>query len=204
MSDHELLSKYEKEMIQSALRSNVVDFFPISSLSNILYTIWSDTYKADDLDLQIDREIEEPYFAESDELDISDLEEIVEDEDAKEKLEDKLLDDLCIEPQDTAELEEEFLELDIEEPEIWMIGFSPEFKKSIKRVEKKLKGRILDALEWLSRDPVTIQGNTVKPLSGDYSGLWRYRVGNYRLIYKPDGENKRVTLLTFSPRSSAY
>jgi addiction module RelE/StbE family toxin len=85
-----------------------------------------------------------------------------------------------------------------------MIGFSPEFKKSIKRVEKKLKGRILDALEWLSKEPASIQGNTVKPLSGEFDGLWRYRIGNYRLIYKPDNENKRVTLLTFSSRSSAY
>ena len=167
MTDNDLLSKHDKEMIHAALKTSTDEYFAISSISNFLYTLWGDTYEEEldlDFDLEADEELAVTAEDEADELDFSML----------------------------------------EESEIWMIGFSPEFKKSIKRVEKKLKGRILDALEWLSREPVTTQGNTVKPLSGEFAGLWRYRIGNYRLIYKPDSENKRVTLLFFSSRSSAY
>ena len=86
----------------------------------------------------------------------------------------------------------------------WLISMSGEFLKSIKKADKKLKGRILDAISVLSKEPNKSQGNTVKPLTSEFKGLWRYRMGDYRLIYQPDGKNRTVKLLLFSPRSSAY
>ena len=92
----------------------------------------------------------------------------------------------------------------IVEENLWLFAFSEQFSKSIKRVDKKLKGRILEAIGDICRNPTTAKGNTTRPLTGEHSGLWRYRVGDYRLIYEPDNQNHRVTLLTFSPRGGAY
>lgn len=67
----------------------------------------------------------------------------------------------------------------------WSIAFTPTFRKSVSAVDKKLQGRVLTAITELSEAPVTAQGDTVKPLVGERKGLWRYRIGDYRLVYEP-------------------
>lgn len=89
------------------------------------------------------------------------------------------------------------------EPE-WFVGLTPAFERSIKGVDKTLQGRILQALVELCNGPMTARGDTIKPLEGDKAGLWRYRIGDYRLVYRPDTNVKKVILVSFNPRGSAY
>jgi mRNA interferase RelE/StbE len=86
----------------------------------------------------------------------------------------------------------------------WSFGLTATFRKSIKSVDKKIQGRIVEALGDLCESPTTPQGDTIKPLGGEMLGLWRYRIGDYRLVYQPVVAQKRVFLLYFSPRGSAY
>ena len=86
----------------------------------------------------------------------------------------------------------------------WYIGLTGEFNKAISKIDKKLQGRILEAITDIVNDPLSQIGNTLKPLRGNKKGLWRYRIGNYRLIYQPDQISKHVLLLTVLPRGSAY
>jgi mRNA-degrading endonuclease RelE of RelBE toxin-antitoxin system len=103
-----------------------------------------------------------------------------------------------------AYINESRIEFRTSEPPSWVFGFTPEFEKSTKNVDNKLKGRILDAIQSLTNNPTDLKGDTVKPLVDKYAGLWRYRIGDYRLIYRPDNMTRRITLLTFLPRGSAY
>ncbi|HUW95203.1 MAG TPA: type II toxin-antitoxin system RelE/ParE family toxin [Anaerolineae bacterium] len=89
-------------------------------------------------------------------------------------------------------------------PPSWDLGFTSEFSKAIANIDRKLQGRVLQALDYISSKPTVPRGNTVKPLSGEYEGLWRYRIGDYRLIYRPDTDNARVVLITVVSRGSAY
>jgi addiction module RelE/StbE family toxin len=89
-------------------------------------------------------------------------------------------------------------------PSTWLIAFTPSFQKSISKIDKTLQGRVLIAISELSEEPVAVAGDTVKPLSGDLKGLWRYRIGDYRLIYQPDECTSKVVLLELSPRGSSY
>ena len=82
---------------------------------------------------------------------------------------------------------------------LWAVGFTPEFEKSTKNVDKKLKGRIFDAIQSLTNNPTDLKGDTIKPLTDRYAGLWRYRIGDYRLIYRPDNIIRRITLRAFLP-----
>ncbi len=91
----------------------------------------------------------------------------------------------------------------IAEPD-WYIGITRDFIKSISKIDKKIQGRILEAIAKITADPITPNGNTIKPLSGEKSGMWRYRIGDFRIIYHPDKTSKHILLLTFSPRGSAY
>ncbi|WP_049638437.1 type II toxin-antitoxin system RelE/ParE family toxin [Methylophilus sp. TWE2] len=90
------------------------------------------------------------------------------------------------------------------DPTAWAIAFTPTFLKSIANIDKKLQGRILLAITELSEDPIALVGDTKKPLVGEQKGLWRYRVGDYRLIYEPNEQTSKVVLLEFAARGSVY
>jgi len=89
-------------------------------------------------------------------------------------------------------------------PPDWYIGFSNEFVKSISKIDRKKQGRILEAISKISLNPIEVKGDTIKPLTGDLSGLWRCRLGHDRLLYFPDIEAKRIVLITFSARGDVY
>jgi mRNA-degrading endonuclease RelE of RelBE toxin-antitoxin system len=89
------------------------------------------------------------------------------------------------------------------EPE-WLIGFSKEFIKSVTGLDKKLQGRLMKVLMHLSEKPMTVIGDTVKPLEGDLKGLWRYRIADFRLCYLPNKDKRTVRLLSFESRGDAY
>ncbi len=86
----------------------------------------------------------------------------------------------------------------------WYIGFSTEFVKSIAKVDRKKQGRILEAIGKIAVAPMEMHGDTIKPLTGDMSGLWRCRLGDDRLIYYPHPQSKKVALISFTSRSEAY
>lgn len=88
--------------------------------------------------------------------------------------------------------------------EVWKLGFSVSFIKSIGGVDRKLQGRILQALTDLVQQPDKVHGDTIKPLTGNHKGLWRYRVGDYRLLYQPLTATHEVLLVEFSSRGDAY
>lgn len=86
----------------------------------------------------------------------------------------------------------------------WYIGFSNEFVKSISNVDAKMRGRILEAIQRIAVEPNTPSGDTIKPLTDDLRGYWRYRIGGFRLLYFPDISSKRVILVSFTARANAY
>lgn len=91
----------------------------------------------------------------------------------------------------------------LRQPE-WYVGFSNEFVRSIAKVDRKLQGRILKALGDISAAPIQPIGDTIKPLSGQLKGLWRYRMGDDRLVYFPDLKAKTIVLICFSSRGDVY
>jgi mRNA-degrading endonuclease RelE of RelBE toxin-antitoxin system len=90
------------------------------------------------------------------------------------------------------------------EPLPWSIAFTPTFRKAISVVDRKLQGRVLSALTELSEKPTMAHGDTRKPLTGELKGLWRYRFGDYRLVYEPREEKRIVVLLDFDARGGVY
>ena len=86
----------------------------------------------------------------------------------------------------------------------WYIGMTAEFMKTLGKIDKNLRARILEALAQISTAPVTPVGNTINPLLKNKKGMWRYRIGDYRLIYQPNENTKHILLLTFTARGNAY
>ncbi|MDX2109080.1 MAG: type II toxin-antitoxin system RelE/ParE family toxin [Verrucomicrobiota bacterium] len=86
----------------------------------------------------------------------------------------------------------------------WLISLSKEFMKQVRSIDRKLQGRILDAISDIASAPCSPVGDTCKPLRGELEGAWRYRIGDYRLIYRPDEARQTVHLLAFGARGSIY
>ena len=66
-----------------------------------------------------------------------------------------------------------------------------------RQTRKKIVGRVKDCL---SQDPVGLG----KPLKGMFRGVYRYRYGNYRIIYTVDQEDMTVMLLRTANRKNVY
>jgi mRNA interferase RelE/StbE len=85
-----------------------------------------------------------------------------------------------------------------------LISISNQFAKDVQNVDRKLQGRILKAIGIIFKDPTRPKGDIIKPLGGDFKGLWRYRIGNYRLVYHIDSESKHIILIAFASCGKKY
>ena len=78
----------------------------------------------------------------------------------------------------------------------WKFTAAKEFQHDLNKHKQQLEG-VIGAIVAICRDPMSKRGNTVKPLVGELQGMWRYRLGDFRLIYEPDTENSVVHCLGF-------
>ncbi len=83
----------------------------------------------------------------------------------------------------------------------WHILHKPAYDTDFIDLPKDLQRQATRAHAELAQDPVTPRGNTIKKLKG-WENLWRYRLGDYRLIYAV-GKNA-VQLLAIGPRKDVY
>lgn len=85
----------------------------------------------------------------------------------------------------------------------WKIEFKESAIKQLKKLDRPWQRLILDYLEKevaASEDP-RVKG---KALVGDKKGLWRYRVGNYRIICKIQDSECIILALVIGHRKSVY
>jgi mRNA-degrading endonuclease RelE of RelBE toxin-antitoxin system len=88
----------------------------------------------------------------------------------------------------------------------WLISFTDSFRKSLLQIgDKKIEGRILEAVAWLSQNPTKVIGDTNIPLKGKpVKGIWRYRLGKHRILHLPDNEKQVILLISIDTRETAY
>ncbi len=72
--------------------------------------------------------------------------------------------------------------------------------RDLKRIDKQYIPRILKAIESLVENPFSVQSKKLK----DSESCYRLRVGDYRVIYQVDQENKTVVIYHIRHRKDAY
>ena len=75
-----------------------------------------------------------------------------------------------------------------------------EAEKFLKRTDNITKERLTNGIKGLNRQPPI--GDT-KPLKGEFYGLYRLRIGDYRIIYT-NTDDGALKILNILPRGSAY
>jgi mRNA interferase RelE/StbE len=85
---------------------------------------------------------------------------------------------------------------------MWRIEYSQRFRKAARKLDKTTLQRVVSYLDTLAEapDPRT-QG---KALTGNLSGYWRYRLGNYRIIVEIRDNELVIVAINIGHRSSVY
>ncbi len=84
---------------------------------------------------------------------------------------------------------------------VWKIEMTGEAEKELARIDKPAAKRIIRYLrERVSVDP----RSSGKSLRGDLSGLWRYRIGDYRVICELYDEKVSVLVIRIGHRKDVY
>jgi len=83
----------------------------------------------------------------------------------------------------------------------WQFAMSSPFYKDV-RQQKGLSAQTMKAIIEICHDPLTARGDTIKPITKNkvLLGMWRYRLGDFRLVYQPNKERRVVYLLKFTSR----
>ena len=86
---------------------------------------------------------------------------------------------------------------------VWSIEVTEQAAKQIARLDRPVQQRIMAFLrERIATDESPRRIG--QALAGSLVGLWRYRVGDYRLICQIDDGHVRVLVLTIGHRSDVY
>ena len=85
----------------------------------------------------------------------------------------------------------------------WNVEFLATAQRQLQKIDKSWQKMILDYLED-EISPLDNPRTRGKSLVGDKRGLWRYRVGNYRIICDIQGENLVIATITIGHRSNVY
>ncbi len=86
---------------------------------------------------------------------------------------------------------------------VWRIEYAESVQKDVRKLDAQERKRIRDFIEVkmaLLEDPRSLG----KSLSGGLSGLWRYRVGNYRIIANIEDRDVRILVVKIAHRKEAY
>lgn len=82
------------------------------------------------------------------------------------------------------------------------LRYSATAAKQLKKLDRAVASRVMDYLEGAAAlDDPTARG---KNLTGDYSGIWRYRVGDYRVLCNISKTTLVILALEVSHRSRSY
>lgn len=85
----------------------------------------------------------------------------------------------------------------------WKIEFDADVEKDLKKLGHTAQKKIITYIKEkiASIDDPRILG---KPLSGNLSGLWRYRVGDYRIIAKIEDNHFIILIVHIGHRKNVY
>lgn len=79
-------------------------------------------------------------------------------------------------------------------------------KRALKKLRKMDRKTSALLIAWINKNLNATDDprKNGKPLTGDYTGLWRYRVGDYRIIAKIKDEEILISLIDLGHRKDIY
>ena len=85
---------------------------------------------------------------------------------------------------------------------MWRVTWTATAKNYYSRMDKQSRERIGEALKEIGSDPLACKN--AKRLHGRLEGLYRYRVGKFRMIFRILAEASEVRVLAIASRGNIY
>jgi mRNA interferase RelE/StbE len=84
---------------------------------------------------------------------------------------------------------------------VYNVLYLDSVEEDLKKLDRTLAKKILERIEtYLTANPKGLG----KALKGDFRGYWRYRWGNYRVIYKIAEKEILILILRIGHRKNVY
>ncbi len=84
---------------------------------------------------------------------------------------------------------------------MYKVVYLDQVEKDLKALGRQTAQKILSKIErYLAQDPQGLG----KPLKGDFEGYWRYRWGDYRVIYRIAHKEILILVLRIAHRKDIY
>jgi mRNA interferase RelE/StbE len=77
-----------------------------------------------------------------------------------------------------------------------------EAQKDIKRLAPTVQTRVLDKLAWMGENAELLRHQALK--GEEWNECFKYRIGDYRIIYQIDWPAKRLLILKVGHRRDVY
>lgn len=86
---------------------------------------------------------------------------------------------------------------------VWQIELAASAQKELSRLDRQVAKRITTFLRERVANSTSPRDNG-KALTGPLGGLWRYRIGDYRIVCEIQDEVLRVLVLKIGNRREVY
>ena len=83
----------------------------------------------------------------------------------------------------------------------YRVEFISEAVSDLRKIDKTIAQRILDKIKWLSEN---FEDVVPEILTGDFKGMYKLRVGNWRVIYGVDKEKRIIRVFMVGHRKDIY
>ena len=80
--------------------------------------------------------------------------------------------------------------------------FTPEAQRDILRLDRTVQNRVLNRIEWISENAELLHHQAMK--GDEWHGCFKYRVGDYRIIYQLDQSVPKMVVLKIGHRREVY
>jgi mRNA interferase RelE/StbE len=85
---------------------------------------------------------------------------------------------------------------------MYKVVLAPDAGEVYRKADRSLAGKIARCLQRLEQTPRSHPN--IKALTGELAGYYRYRIGDYRVIYSIDDEIEQVFVVAIAHRGRAY
>lgn len=86
---------------------------------------------------------------------------------------------------------------------MYAIEFLPSAKKELSQLDRVIQKQLKEKIILVATDPDRLKNN-IKALKGEYSGKFRLRVRDYRVIFRITEEKILITIIRIGHRKEVY
>lgn len=84
---------------------------------------------------------------------------------------------------------------------MYRVTFVPRVERDLKLLDRPVRLRILRKIEWLAEN---LESLSLETLAGQWRGMYKLRVGDYRVIYTLDPARELLIVHAVGHRSRVY